>query len=85
METSDKAEIAQVCPFCKSDPEALADAHDEGWRAGREEGRREVWMTGWQAAMDWLAEHKGFEGIALAEEMAARLPSTSPATPDGGA
>lgn len=31
----------KVCPFCKGDPEALADAHSEGWRAGREEGRRE--------------------------------------------
>lgn len=36
------------------------------------------WVIGWQAAMDWLAEHKGFDGIALAEEMATRLPSIPP-------
>lgn len=32
------------------------------------------WVEGWQAAMDWLAEHKGADGIALAEEMRTRLP-----------
>lgn len=33
------------------------------------------WMEGWLAAMDWLAEYKGGEGILLAEEMATRLPA----------
>lgn len=33
-----------------------------------------TWMTGWKAAMDWLAEYKGADGIALAEEMSTRLP-----------
>lgn len=32
------------------------------------------WIEGWLAAMDWLGEYKGFEGIALAEEMRTRLP-----------
>lgn len=35
---------------------------------------RPRWMDGWLAAMDWLAEYKGADGIALAEEMATRLP-----------
>ena len=39
------------------------------------------WVEGWVAAMDWLAEHKGFEGIALAEEMATRLPAGTRDTP----
>ena len=32
------------------------------------------WVEGWVAAMHWLAEYKGFDGFALAEEMATRLP-----------
>lgn len=30
--------------------------------------------NGWKAAMQWLSEYKGAEGVALAEEMRTRLP-----------
>lgn len=33
------------------------------------------WIEGWKAAMDWLAEYKGADGIALAHEMSTRLPA----------
>lgn len=42
LKAHDAARDAEPCPWCKSDPEALADAHGEGWRTGRDEGRREV-------------------------------------------
>lgn len=38
-EAAQLGEQGSVCPFCKSDPEALADAHEQGWRAGREHER----------------------------------------------
>ena len=43
-----------------------------------QEALDERWVVGWQDAMDWLAEYKGAAGIALAEEMATRLPVAPP-------
>ena len=52
---------------------AEALAREAAKRAGSDHMPR--WMEGWLAAMDWLAEYKGGEGILLAEEMATRLPA----------
>jgi hypothetical protein len=52
---------------------AEALAREAADRAGSDHMPR--WMEGWLAAMDFLAEYKGAEGILIAEEMATRLPA----------
>lgn len=60
----------------RSDPDDKTDSEYVKSVVGNNEpGHRLCWMDGWREAMDWLAEYKGAEGIALAEEMSTRLPT----------
>lgn len=62
-------------PYRGDQPDGMTDSEYVKSVVGKNEpAHRLCWMDGWREAMDWLAEYKGAEGIALAEEMSTRLP-----------